>query len=82
MAEQKTLQLVISKVDGPVFTGDVISVSVPGVEGEMTILAHHTALISPLKKGIIKVVTQADTQIFEITSGTLEISDNVATILI
>jgi F-type H+-transporting ATPase subunit epsilon len=83
MAEQKLLKLIISRVDGPVLDGEVISVSVPGVDGDMTILANHEALISPLKKGVISV-TKADnsTETFEIESGTLEISGNNATILI
>lgn len=82
MAEQKLLKLTISKVDGPVFDDEVISVQVPGVSGEMEILADHTALISPLKAGTI-TVKKADTKDqFEITTGTLEISNNHATILI
>lgn len=83
MAEQKLLQLTISRVDGPVFDGQAIAVSVPGVAGDMQILAEHEALISPLKKGTI-VVEKSDNakETFEIESGTLEISSNHATILI
>lgn len=80
---QKLLQLTISRVDGPVFDGEVISVQVPGIDGEMTILPNHTALISPLKAGIL-TVTKADntTETHTIEFGTLEISNNHATILI
>jgi len=79
----KLLQLTITRVDGPLFDGEVVSVTVPGVAGEMTILAHHSALISPLKKGSMTVRKADSTQeIFEIESGTLEISHNHATVLI
>jgi F-type H+-transporting ATPase subunit epsilon len=83
MAEHKLLKLTISRVDAPVFDGEVISVAVPGVAGDMQILAHHEALISPLKSGIITIEKSDLTkEIFEIQSGTLEISNNHATILI
>ncbi len=79
----KLLKLTISKVDAPVFDGPVVSVTVPGTEGEMTILADHTALISVLKTGLITVLTETGaTETFDITSGTIEISHNHATILI
>lgn len=82
MAE-KLLKLTISKVDAPVFDGEVISVIVPGVDGEMEILANHESLISPLKAGVITVKkTDGERSEHEIESGTLEISQNHATILI
>ncbi|PIW96898.1 hypothetical protein COZ82_02485 [Candidatus Kaiserbacteria bacterium CG_4_8_14_3_um_filter_38_9] len=79
----KLLQLNISRVDAPVFDGGVVSVTVPGSEGEMTLMADHMALISALKPGII-TIKQADESVVthEITSGTLEVHDNHATILI
>lgn len=79
----KLLKLTISKVDAPVFDDDVVSVTVPGTEGEMTILADHTALISVLKAGKITILTNANAkETYEVTSGTLEISNNQATVLI
>jgi F-type H+-transporting ATPase subunit epsilon len=79
----KLLKLTISKVDAPVFDGDVVSVTVPGTEGEMTILADHTALISVLKAGVITVQTEGGAkESFESAGGTLEISNNHATVLI
>lgn len=82
MAEQKLLNLIISRVDGPVFEGEVISVTVPGIEGEMTILAHHEALISPLKNGTITVrKSDGSEESHKIESGTFEISNNQATVL-
>jgi len=83
MAEQKLLKLTISRVDGPLFDGEVMHVTVPGVEGEMTILANHSSLISPLKKGTIKYKKSDGTSDeLSIESGTLEISQNHTTILV
>ena len=83
MAEQKLLQLTITRVDGPVFDGEVVSVAVPGTAGDMELLAGHEALISPLKSGEVRI-KKADgtTEAFPLTSGTLEVSHNHATILI
>jgi len=82
MAEVKKLHVIISKVDGPVFKGEVSSVTVPGSDGEMTLLANHSALISPLKAGKITVRTESENKEFDIEQGTLEISSNQVTILI
>ena len=53
-----------------IFTGEVESVAVPGVDGEFEMLNNHAAIVSNLKKGAIKVygnITLDDTQkeIFE-----------------
>ncbi len=78
----KLLKLTIARVDGSVFDGDVVSVNVPGSEGDMTILADHAPLVSALKAGTITVATEASTETFEVTRGTLEIHNNHATVLI
>lgn len=83
MAEQKLLRLTVSKVDAPVFDGEVVSVHVPGVDGEMEIMANHEPLISPLKEGVITLTkSEGERETYAIESGTLEISNNHATILI
>ncbi|PIR85778.1 hypothetical protein COU14_02545 [Candidatus Kaiserbacteria bacterium CG10_big_fil_rev_8_21_14_0_10_44_10] len=79
----KLLNLTISRVDLPVFDGEVVSVTVPGTAGEMTLLANHSAIISPLKEGTILIKKESgEDESVSITSGTLEMSDNHATILI
>jgi len=83
MATKNLFKLTIARVDEPVFKGEAIQVTVPGIEGEMTILANHEALISPLVAGTIHV-TKADntTESHHIDNGTIEIANNTATILI
>lgn len=83
MAEQKLLQLTIARVDAPVFSGGVVSVTVPGTEGEMTIMADHEAIISALKEGTITYrLPEGRDETVSLTFGTLELRDNHATILI
>jgi F-type H+-transporting ATPase subunit epsilon len=79
----KLLKLTITRVDGPVFDGEVISVSVPSLGGIIQILANHEPLISPLKSGEVKIKKADDTEeTFSLKNGTLEVSYNHATILI
>jgi F-type H+-transporting ATPase subunit epsilon len=83
MAEQKQLQLTIARVDAPVFSGPAVSVTVPGSEGEMTLLADHTPLMSALRAGTITVrKSDGENETFELTSGTMEVSNNQVTILL
>ena len=83
MATSSTFHLTITRVDGPVYSGEVKSLVIPGIEGEMTILPHHTAIISPLRIGTITVTKEdGSTEKFKVTSGTLEVSNNQATVLL
>ncbi len=83
MAEQKTLQLTIARVDAPVFSGLAVSVTVPGSEGEMTLLADHAPLMTALRAGVITVRKEdGTTETYEVASGTLEVSKNQVTILL
>ncbi|MEX0913170.1 MAG: F0F1 ATP synthase subunit epsilon [Candidatus Paceibacterota bacterium] len=79
----KLLNLTISRVDMALFEGEVISVTLPGVDGEMTLLAEHAPIISPLKKGVITVKKEnSEEETFPISSGTLEMSGNRAIVLV
>ncbi len=83
MADQKLLKLTVSKVDSPVFDGEVVSVHLPGAAGEMEVMANHEPLITPLKAGVLTIKkADGEHEQHEIESGTLEISNNHATVLI
>lgn len=64
------------------FDGAAVSVSVPGEEGELTILKNHIPLITLLKTGQIKVKIDSNEQIFNIQKGLLEVNPARTTILI
>ena len=38
-----------------IYSGEVSSVAVPGVQGEFEMLNNHAAIVSSLKKGYIKI---------------------------
>lgn len=83
MAEQHKLHLTVAKIDGLEFEGEVESVVLPGIDGEMTLMAHHEPLISPLTTGTITInISAEESQTISMSEGTLEVSDNKATVLI
>jgi F-type H+-transporting ATPase subunit epsilon len=79
------------------FSGEVSSVSLPGVNGSFQILNNHAPIVSILKQGIVKITaptfsikkeviekfTKVNDQNYnlEINSGTIEMKDNKVIIL-
>jgi len=82
MANEPLMQLTITRIDGPVFNGMAYSVTVPGNEGEMTVLPHHEPTVSPLQSGTITVSSQKGEETFNLDEGLLEVSNNTVSILI
>ena len=75
------MHVVIAKVDENLFDGEAVSMTVPGSEGEMTVLTHHEPFITTLKKGTI-TVRSPEAQTFEIESGILEVNPQGATVIL
>ncbi|MDP2600207.1 MAG: ATP synthase F1 subunit epsilon [Deltaproteobacteria bacterium] len=48
------MKLKILTTDALALDEEVSSVTLPGTEGEMTILPHHTAMVATLKKGNLR----------------------------
>ncbi|WP_293809431.1 F0F1 ATP synthase subunit epsilon [uncultured Bosea sp.] len=64
------------------FSGDVVSVIVPSVEGEMTVLAGHAPLVATLKAGIVFVqTTDQNGKEFFVNGGLVEVNQATTTIL-
>lgn len=64
------------------FSGDVVSVIVPSIEGEMTVLAGHAPLVATLKTGIVFVqTTDNNGKEFFVNGGLVEINAASTTIL-
>src|SRR3989338_2178995 len=83
MAEQKTLQLNIARVDGSLFMGEVVSVTVPGSEGEMTLLPDHTPLVSALRAGTITLrKADGEAEEFVVVAGIFEVRKTSVIILL
>lgn len=67
--------------DRTVFEGDVDIVVLPGAEGEMGVLPHHSPLLTTLKYGVIRVRKQGVEQIFAVSGGVAEIQPDIITVL-
>jgi len=76
------MQLEILTPDAIIYNGEVISVSLPGLNGRFQVLNNHAPIISTLTSGEILIET-ADKNIekFEIKGGILEILKNKVIVL-
>lgn len=78
-----SLNLEIISPGKNVYSGNVTSVSAPGVLGEFQVLFNHAALVSNLEVGIIKIVDDKQFEInYSISGGILEIRKNNVNILV
>ncbi|NRD19051.1 F0F1 ATP synthase subunit epsilon [Winogradskyella eckloniae] len=89
------MYLEIVSPEATLFSGEVTSVTVPGVNGEFEMLTNHAPIVSILKEGHVKVAgsvtlkkeveekfTKSDKGVWlAINSGTLEMKDNKLIIL-
>jgi F-type H+-transporting ATPase subunit epsilon len=75
-------ELSIITVNEVLFHGEAISLTAPGSEGELTVLAHHMQLITPLKAGELRFMTTEGEKKISITDGILEVGNNKATVLL
>lgn len=78
----ETIQVDIVTPEKKIFSeNDIVSVTVPGIEGEMGILYNHIPIISFLKPGTINIETKNKETKFFIADGVLEFNNNIVTIL-
>ena len=90
------MYLEIVSPEATLFTGEVTSVTVPGINGEFQMLANHAPIVSLLQEGNVKIegnvtIDEANESKFSkdatgktilaITSGTIEMKDNKVIVL-
>lgn len=75
------MQLEILTPDKTLYSGEVLSVTVPGSKGQFQILKGHAAVVSSLDKGKVKVHTQAGDEQFDISGGVVEVLKDKVVIL-
>ena len=90
------MYLEIVSPEATLFAGEVISVAVPGVNGEFEMLSNHAAIVSLLQQGKVRIkggvsIDEAyknkfykgakGETILAITSGIVEIKDNKVIVL-
>ncbi len=78
------MHIVIAKVDEVLYDGEAYSMTVPGSEGEMTVLSEHMPLVTTLKKGVITVRSEdgASAGEFPIGGGVLEVRRDGTTVIL
>lgn len=76
-----TLQLEIVTPEKVVYKEEVNEAIIPTIEGEVTILPSHVALISKISEGEITIKKNGKTTHLAITGGFLEVNNNKVTIL-
>ena len=90
------MYLEIVSPEATLFSGEVTSVTVPGVNGDFQMLNNHAAIVSLLREGLVKISGSKElaenvkdkfskgdnnTLLLKINSGTLEMKDNTVIIL-
>lgn len=91
------MYLEIVTPEAVLFSSEVVSVAVPGINGEFQMLSNHAPVVSILKEGTVKIdvknveieenfqdkffKTEDGRLGFNINSGTLEMKDNKAIVL-
>ena len=66
-----------------IFSGDVYGVQLPGIAGLFEVLDKHAPMVSALKEGKLKILTdKTATSSYTIKSGFVEVLNNKATVLV
>ena len=76
------MKVVITKINEILFSGEATSLRIPGIEGEMTILPHHSPLVTLLRAGTVAVKSEGNEQSFPVLAGFVEVGENAVTVLV
>jgi F-type H+-transporting ATPase subunit epsilon len=77
------MNLEILTPEHKLFSDEVYGVQLPGVAGSFEVLDKHAPLVSALKTGRIKVLTdRSHFSYFDIKSGFVEVINNRVTVLV
>lgn len=76
------LQLKIITPKRVVFEQEIASITVPGSDGEMTLLPHHMSLFSLLKEGVVTIKARNEENYFSIGGGYVETDGKSVNLLV
>jgi F-type H+-transporting ATPase subunit epsilon len=78
-----TFPLLVFAIDREIFVGQAESLAVPGVDGDLEILAEHTPLISQLREGDVLIKGEDEKEIkLPIAGGVVEVKDREVVVLV
>ncbi len=75
------MQINILTPEMNVFSGEIDSVILPGINGQFEILNNHAPLIASLKEGTVKVRKGTEKKEFKVKSGIVEVLKNTVSVL-
>lgn len=80
MASQFELSVV--SAEKKIFNGNVVSVRVTGIDGELGVYAGHTPLLTSIKPGMVKYTLESGKEEFiYVSGGFLEVQPTIVTVL-
>lgn len=77
----KEIELKIVTPEKVIYDKRVSSVSVPTLEGEITVLPDHLPIIAAIKPGELKIKIDGKEEYFSVTKGVLEVDGKMITLL-
>ena len=76
------MHLDIVSAEEEIFSGNVKNIIASAMMGEVGIFPKHTPMITPLKPGEVKIITDQDEEkLFFISGGVLEVQPDIVTVL-
>lgn len=82
MKQEGNFIVTVAKVDSLLFSGEALSVTLPGTDGELTILPNHEPFITTLKSGTITIRTKDEEMKIVVEKGFAETSSKQLTVLV
>jgi len=77
------MHLEILTPEQKIFSGEVRGILLPGAEGYFEILENHAPIIASLGKGKMKILKdKTQTEVYEISSGFVEVLNNKTSVLL
>src|ERR1700752_3696083 len=76
-----TIEVSLVCPEALVFAGEADQVDLPGVEGDLGVLAGHAPIVTALRPGIVRVIAQGRDEKFVILGGIAEFSVSSLNIL-
>lgn len=64
-----------------IFSGEVISVQIPGAEGDFEVLAGHAPVLSGIRPGILNIKSEGDSERYFIDGGFADANPDGLTVL-
>ncbi len=76
-----TMHLDVVSAENSLFSGDILELFAPGEMGDLGIMPKHTQLITTLKAGELRYITEEGEASLFVAGGVMEVQPSVVTIL-